>query len=111
VGTPIDDTGYADVSQVAHALEQAVPAVATGAVWVVRSTLPVGSAVRLASRSGIALERLFVAPEFMRQGSALEDIRRLTRISKARAAVWAAGAAVDRVDGLERFRLSRTATE
>jgi UDPglucose 6-dehydrogenase len=80
VGTPIDDTGYADVSYVARALEQAVPAIAAGAACVIRSTLPVGSAVRLASRSGIPLGRIFVAPEFLRQGSALEDIRRPTRV-------------------------------
>jgi UDPglucose 6-dehydrogenase len=80
VGTPIDDTGYADVSYVAQALEQAAPAIAAGAACVIRSTLPVGSAARLASRPGVALERLFVAPEFLRQGSALEDIRRPTRV-------------------------------
>ena len=80
VGTPIDDTGYADVSHVAHALEQAAPAIAAGAACVIRSTLPVGSATRLASRPGVTAERLFVAPEFLRQGSALEDIRRPTRV-------------------------------
>jgi UDPglucose 6-dehydrogenase len=80
VGTPIDDTGYADVSYVARALEQAVPAIAAGAACIIRSTLPVGSAARLASRSGIPLTRIFVAPEFLRQGSALEDIRRPTRV-------------------------------
>jgi len=80
VGTPIDDTGYADVSFVARALEQTVPAVTAGAVCVIRSTLPVGSAARLASRSGIPLDRIFVAPEFLRQGSALQDIRRPTRV-------------------------------
>jgi len=80
VGTPIDDTGHSDISYIARALEQAVPAVAAGAVCVIRSTLPVGSAARLVSRSGIALERVFVAPEFMRQGSALKDVRRPTRV-------------------------------
>jgi UDPglucose 6-dehydrogenase len=80
VGTPIDETGYSDLSYVANALEQAAPAVAAGAVCVIRSTLPVGSAARLASRSEIAPEQLFVAPEFMRQGSALEDVRRPTRM-------------------------------
>ena len=80
VGTPIDDTGYADVSQVARALDQAVPAIAAGAACVIRSTLPVGSAARLANRPGVVPERLFVAPEFLRQGSALGDIRRPTRV-------------------------------
>jgi len=80
VGTPIDDTGSADVSYVARALEQAVPAIAAGAACVIRSTLPVGSAGRLAQRPGVVPERLFVAPEFLRQGSALEDIRTPTRV-------------------------------
>ena len=38
VGTPIDDTGSADVSYVARALDQAVPAIAAGAACVIRST-------------------------------------------------------------------------
>ena len=46
----------------------------------IRSTLPVGSAARLANQPGVAPERLFVAPEFLRQGSALHDIRRPTRV-------------------------------
>lgn len=73
VGTPIDDTGSTDVSHVARALEQAAGAIAAGAAGVIRNTLPVGSAARLANRSGVVPERLFVAPEFLRQGSALED--------------------------------------
>jgi UDPglucose 6-dehydrogenase len=80
VGTPIDDTGYGDVSHVAHALEQAIPAMAAGAVGVIRSTLPVGSASRLANRDELKQGRLFVAPEFLRQGNALQDIRKPTRI-------------------------------
>lgn len=80
VGTPIDDVGAADVSQVAKALDQAAPAIAAGAACVIRSTLPIGWAARLASRPGVVRDRLFVAPEFLRQGSALEDIRRPTRV-------------------------------
>jgi len=80
VGTPIDDTGSTDVSQVERALAQAVPAMAAGAVRVIRSTLPVGSAARIAKAPGVMPERLFVAPEFLRQGSALDDVRRPTRV-------------------------------
>ncbi len=80
VGTPIDDLGYADVSNVARALEQATTAIAAGAACVIRSTLPVGSATRLANQPGVDRDRLFVAPEFLRQGSALEDIRRPSRV-------------------------------
>jgi UDPglucose 6-dehydrogenase len=80
VGTPIDDIGYADVSHVAQALDQAAPAIAHGAACVIRSTLPIGWAARLANRPGVVPERLFVAPEFLRQGNALEDIRTPTRV-------------------------------
>lgn len=80
VGTPIDETGYTDVSYVSRALEQAAPAIAAGATCVIRSTLPVGSAVRLAKSTGVDPTRLFVAPEFLRQGSALDDIRNPTRV-------------------------------
>ena len=80
VGTPISELGSTDVSQVAAALDQAVPAIENGATCVLRSTLPIGSAARLSRRPGIAKERLFVAPEFLRQGSALEDIRHPSRV-------------------------------
>lgn len=80
VGTPIDDIGSADVSHVGEALDEATPAMAAGASCVIRSTLPIGWAARLAGRPGVVSERLFVAPEFLRQGSALEDIRMPTRV-------------------------------
>ena len=80
VGTPIDDTGYTDITFVAEALRESANATRTGALCVIRSTLPVGSAARLARRSGISSASLFIAPEFLRQGSALEDIRRPTRV-------------------------------
>ena len=80
VGTPIEESGYADLSFVTRALEQAMPALAAGAACVIRSTLPVGSATRLAKKPGVVPGRLFVAPEFLRQGSALADIRRPSRV-------------------------------
>lgn len=80
VGTPIDEAGSTDLSQVARALDEAVPAIAAGAACVIRSTLPVGSAARLANRPGLVPGWLFVAPEFLRRGSALHDIRRPTRV-------------------------------
>jgi UDPglucose 6-dehydrogenase len=80
VGTPTNDTGTTEVTFVARALDQAVPAIAAGAACVIRSTLPVGSAIRLAKRPGIVPARLFVAPEFLRQGSAIEDIRNPSRV-------------------------------
>jgi len=80
VGTPLNGSGSTDALQVTRALDQAVPAIAAGAACVIRSTLPIGSTAGVASRPGVAPERLFVAPEFLRQGSALGDIRRPTRV-------------------------------
>ncbi len=80
VGTPINDAGTTDTTYVARALDQAVPTIAAGATCIIRSTLPVGSAVRLATRPGVVTERFFVAPEFLRQGSALADVRHPSRV-------------------------------
>ena len=80
VGTPINDSGSTDVSQVALALDESVAAMSAGAACVIRSTLPVGSAAGLAARPGLRPERLFIAPEFLRQGSALADIRSPARV-------------------------------
>jgi UDPglucose 6-dehydrogenase len=80
VGTPSQDAGSTDVSQVALALDESAAAMSAGAACVIRSTLPVGSAAGLASRPGVMPERLFVAPEFLRQGSALADIRSPARV-------------------------------
>ena len=62
VGTPIDETGSTDVSHVSRALDKSIPAITAGAACVIRSTLPVGSAARLANRPGVVPGRLFVAP-------------------------------------------------
>ena len=80
VGTPVMESGLTDTAQVEAALTAAVPAMAGGAACVIRSTLPVGSSGKLARMRGVVSERLFVAPEFMRQGSALEDVRHPTRV-------------------------------
>jgi UDPglucose 6-dehydrogenase len=83
VGTPVDELGYADTSFVTRAVHEAAPAIAAGAACVIRSTLPVGAATRLVDQvanGGVPRERLFIAPEFLRQGTALADIRTPTRV-------------------------------
>ena len=79
IGTPIEETGTTDVSQVETALGHAGPAIAAGAVCVIRSTVPVGSPARIENRPAVVPERFFVAPEFLRKGRLLEDIRTRTR--------------------------------
>ncbi len=80
VGTPINDTGTTETSQVEAALDDIVRADGGIVAYVIRSTLPVGSVTRLARRPGVQTDRLFVAPEFLRQGTALADIRRPSRV-------------------------------
>jgi UDPglucose 6-dehydrogenase len=80
VGTPIDDHGKADTD----AVELVVGELARrerAPVIVVRSTLPVGTSKRLLREAAIPdTSRFFLIPEFLRQGAALEDFRRPTRL-------------------------------
>jgi len=80
VGTPINEMGSTETGQVEAALDDAVRADGNTLAFVIRSTLPVGSVTRIAQRPGVNPERLFVAPEFLRQGTALADIRRPSRV-------------------------------
>jgi UDPglucose 6-dehydrogenase len=80
VGTPIDDSGHADVGAVEAVLAE-IAALDRRPVVVVRSTMPVGTSRRLL-RDGhvVDLARFFTVPEFLRQGSALADFATPTRV-------------------------------
>ena len=80
VGTPLDDQGRSDLSQVESALDAANGHLASGAVLVIRSTLPVGSSERVLAWSKATSSRTFTNPEFLRQGSALQDFLHPTRL-------------------------------
>jgi UDPglucose 6-dehydrogenase len=94
VGTPLTADGEADLSQVEAACA-AIRENAPGRTTVVRSTLPLGSTDLLIGWLGLEDgEAVATNPEFLRQGSAMEDFRRPTRIvigtadgSETRAAV------------------------
>jgi UDPglucose 6-dehydrogenase len=79
VGTPIGEAGDADLSQLRTALDSLRP-------WPhldisVRSTLPPGTSARLPAMLGrLDGSRVSTNPEFLRQGSAMEDYRHPTRI-------------------------------
>ena len=78
VGTPIDDP----VTRTRARSRRSSELVARHApIVVVRSTLPVGTCERLL-REGAILDapRFFTVPEFLRQGSALDDFRRPNRV-------------------------------
>jgi len=73
VGTPIDDEGASDLSQLRAALDDVADLVAGGSILVIRSTLPVGTTRALVAESAVPATRTFTNPEFLRQGTALSD--------------------------------------
>jgi UDPglucose 6-dehydrogenase len=84
VGSPTTITGEADLSQVVDSIEQVAPVVAPGTVIVLKSTVPVGTNVDMEAmmqrlRPGGDVE-LASNPEFLRQGSAVEDFMHPDRI-------------------------------
>ncbi len=80
--------GYADLSYVYAAVDDIAAHVQDGAVVVTKSTVPVGTGSELAERIGQRLAELgrdisvSVAsnPEFLREGSAIEDFKRPDRV-------------------------------
>jgi UDPglucose 6-dehydrogenase len=80
VGTPIGDDGRSDLSQLRSALQGLADQPDGGAIVVIRSTLPIGGTRLAAEWSGVPTSRLFSNPEFLRQGSAVADFVRPSRI-------------------------------
>ncbi len=80
VGTPIGEDGRSDLSQLRGALAALEPLAASGTPIVIRSTLPPGSTRAAVAWAGSTTSHLLTNPEFLRQGTALEDFRNPTRI-------------------------------
>lgn len=88
VGTPIGDEGAADVSAVWKVFEEIAPHLTLNTVVVTKSTVPVGTCQKLkelmlALRPDLAKDSsVDVAsnPEFLREGSAIEDFMRPDRV-------------------------------
>jgi UDPglucose 6-dehydrogenase len=80
VGTPIGPDGQSDLSQLHTALSALEPVLDPQAPLVIRSTLPPGSTRLAVEWSGVPTSRVFTNPEFLRQGTALADFRKPTRI-------------------------------
>lgn len=80
VGTPIGSDGRSDLTQLDSALRSLEPILAGGAALVVRSTLPPGATRLVVEWTGLPTERIFTNPEFLRQGTAVRDFLRPTRI-------------------------------
>lgn len=74
VGTPqLDGSAAADLSQLESAFASALEFLPEGSLVVGKSTVPVGTAAGLLPRAGAAGLRLAWNPEFLREGTAVED--------------------------------------
>ncbi|WP_423859183.1 UDP-glucose dehydrogenase family protein [Arachnia propionica] len=80
VGTPQSGTGAADLSYVDAAITTLLAGAAPGAVVVGKSTVPVGTATRLADRLAERDIALVWNPEFLREGFAVADTLHPDRI-------------------------------
>lgn len=88
VGTPIGDEGAADVSAVWNVFEEIAPHLTTETVVVTKSTVPVGTCQKLKDMMKRLRPDLFADssvdvasnPEFLREGSAIEDFMRPDRV-------------------------------
>ena len=80
VGTPQSDTGAADLSYVDAAVQTLLAGASPGSVVAGKSTVPVGTAARLAERLAERDLALVWNPEFLREGFAVEDTLHPDRI-------------------------------
>ncbi len=80
VGTPPTADGEADLTQVHAAVDAAVEHATPRAVVAIKSTVPPGTTRSLARRCRREDLAFVMFPEFLREGSALEDIRNPSRV-------------------------------
>jgi UDPglucose 6-dehydrogenase len=96
VGTPPTYSGDADLSAV-HAVVEAMPASDQHAL-VMKSTVPVGTGAsirRALAEQGKAAFSYVSCPEFLKEGSALEDFRHPDRVVVGDVGDWAGDAVVE----------------
>jgi UDPglucose 6-dehydrogenase len=80
VGTPIGADGRSDLSQLRTALADLHEVFTTDAPLIIRSTLPPGATRLAVEWSGVPSARVLTNPEFLRQGTALADFLRPSRV-------------------------------
>lgn len=80
VGTPQSETGAADLSYVDAAVQTLLAGASPGSVVAGKSTVPIGTAARLAERLAERDLALVWNPEFLREGFAVEDTLHPDRI-------------------------------
>jgi UDPglucose 6-dehydrogenase len=78
--TPQGDDGSADLSYVQSVAQQIGPHLVPGTVVVNKSTVPVGSSVQVGQWLGRSDVFVVSNPEFLRQGTALQDFLHPTRV-------------------------------
>jgi UDPglucose 6-dehydrogenase len=83
VGTPASDDGQADLKYVFGACDSIIPFLKEGAVVVVKSTVPVGTGHKVREHIKSKTNKTFHVvnnPEFLKEGSAVEDFMKPERI-------------------------------
>lgn len=83
VGTPQDEDGSADLSHVLDVAKELARAINGYKVIVTKSTVPVGTAVRVRETVGRETQYPFSVvsnPEFLKQGAAIDDFMRPDRV-------------------------------
>lgn len=83
VGTPSSDDGQADLKYVFAACDSVIPFLKEGAVVVVKSTVPVGTGNKVREHIKAKTNKKFFVvnnPEFLKEGSAVEDFMKPERI-------------------------------
>lgn len=83
VGTPSSDSGQADLKYLFGALDNIAPELAEGSVVIVKSTVPVGTGNKvLEYLKSKTAKKFYVVnnPEFLKEGSAVEDFMKPERI-------------------------------
>ena len=80
VGTPISDEGTSDLRQLDAAMSALRGRLGPDDILVIRSTLPVGGTRPTVEAAGLSTARVFSNPEFLRQGTAVEDFAHPSRI-------------------------------
>jgi UDPglucose 6-dehydrogenase len=82
VPTPSRDDGSADISYVLQAIDSLIPHVLPGTTIVIKSTVPVGTADSIAGLQPVLDARIEIVsnPEFLRQGTAVQDFLQPDRV-------------------------------
>jgi UDPglucose 6-dehydrogenase len=108
VGTPIADDGTSDLRQLDAAMTALRGRIRPVDTLVIRSTLPVGSTRPTIEAAGLPTARVFTNPEFLSQGTAVDDFAHPSRIVIGRFAdadPEALAAVLALYDGIEAPRL------